>query len=693
MDNNALLAPPTDDELKMFAPPTKEELAAASNSNSDDSDSYSNRIKTDLQTTKDALVGASNLGGLEPIAEGASKALLHKVIDDNSDKEGWGELYRKYQQIAHNRVKAAQERSPTASFVGGVAGMAVPAILSAGATAPESAAALGAEGLGEAGATLGAGEAATEGAAVGGEGVAESANALNAGQSTVQAAAPVAEAANPSLLAKAGRLGLKVGKSALQGAGVGAATGAMESEGTVEKNPEKMADDALSGAELGGIAGGVLSASGSAISAGKEGLGNWFNNAGKESQYYRKMAQGSAIGNDSGNLAKESVQLKVNQEIPNFVDQQFGKINEIRSNLGKPIRDVIKNANDEGTLIPTDSVDSRLSTLNTFLDENPLIKHEPAVIKVKALIATLKPEVGASASKTVRQLTPIETRDFLADLNDLKGRGNSPETSTQLNTLINGITSDLNNSLKEKIPEYGPMMARYASFMKRFPEQIIAKSGDTEDLPWYSDTDKSPGKLKNSLEDTIIKSGLDTRSGTEGTLARAKMFDKMQEFSNEEQARLANGDIEQSALPQQDVDAFKNQVQSLGDRRSVVGDFKGSTFGHEGFFSGLQRGVLGLPPLGKGTLPGILNKVSAAKSAITESTPAKFSQYLFSAPKQVLMGHAQTLKANPSFKLLGQALEDGLNNGDQAKQNAAVFSILQTPAAKRLLQPDSQQSE
>ncbi len=48
------------------------------------------------------------------------------------------------------------------------------------------------------------------------------------------------------------------------------------------------------------------------------------------------------------------------------------------------------------------------------------------------------------------------------------------------------------------------------------------------------------------------------------------------------------------------------------------------------------------------------------------------------------------MKTAPGLKILGEALEQGLANGDQAKKNAAIFSILQHPEASLYFQNEDE---
>ena len=66
---------------------------------------------------------------------------------------------------------------------------------------------------------------------------------------------------------------------------------------------------------------------------------------------------------------------------------------------------------------------------------------------------------------------------------------------------------------------------------------------------------------------------------------------------------------------------------------------------------------------------------------------------IYNAPTETLTGLAQKLENNNVTASLGRALREGLQSGDAQKRNAALFTIMQNPKARVLVDEENDVEE
>jgi hypothetical protein len=71
----------------------------------------------------------------------------------------------------------------------------------------------------------------------------------------------------------------------------------------------------------------------------------------------------------------------------------------------------------------------------------------------------------------------------------------------------------------------------------------------------------------------------------------------------------------------------------------------------------------------------------------------KYSQKLYTAPREQLDSLANKLSSSRYLAPLGRALKEGVESNDSFKKNAALFSIMQNPYAKLLIDSEDEWEE
>ena len=101
------------------------------------------------------------------------------------------------------------------------------------------------------------------------------------------------------------------------------------------------------------------------------------------------------------------------------------------------------------------------------------------------------------------------------------------------------------------------------------------------------------------------------------------------------------------------------------------------------------KDVTGLAQTGRGAVLTTSYLAGRATSSKPAQKLANMGRALYSAPAETLNGLAQKLEANPALSMYGKALREGLQNGDSAKKNAALFTIMQNPNARALVEAET----
>jgi hypothetical protein len=91
----------------------------------------------------------------------------------------------------------------------------------------------------------------------------------------------------------------------------------------------------------------------------------------------------------------------------------------------------------------------------------------------------------------------------------------------------------------------------------------------------------------------------------------------------------------------------------------------------------------------------LANKYGLHKDKLLKpiASPVKLTQKVYNAGEDELRGLAQKMSEIPGLQSVGKSLMEGLENKDKAGVNAALFSIMQNPQARILINGEDLDSE
>jgi hypothetical protein len=105
------------------------------------------------------------------------------------------------------------------------------------------------------------------------------------------------------------------------------------------------------------------------------------------------------------------------------------------------------------------------------------------------------------------------------------------------------------------------------------------------------------------------------------------------------------------------------------------------------------KNAIGIGNTGRGALLTGSYLAGRAVSAPMTQRVTDLSRRIYRAPAQSLSNLASKLESTDGFGAVGRALREGLENGDSAKRNAALFTIMQNPNSRAFISAEDFPSE
>lgn len=274
-------------------------------------------------------------------------------------------------------------------------------------------------------------------------------------------------------------------------------------------------------------------------------------------------------------------------------------------------------------------------------------------IKAKALLKEVDTAIEKLESYTVRD-QPID--DSLKYLYKFRG--------------------EFDNQLKRSIPEYKEAAERYFNFTKNVNETILSgdKSADKTNI-WWGNVKNRDGKLADTIRNQARGLGVEGSSTNKLKEANENMIKGMKTVEADEIARTGQSPFDMSP------DQVRAEMDNIGDGTALRNAMSSVKDPRRTFKDGLVSGVLEMGT--GGVYHGTRLAGKAVRSNIAKNAGQK-ARYVYNLPAEKLNQAADQLINLPGLSVLGKALKEGLQNGDQAKKNAALFSIMQNPHAALL---------
>lgn len=597
------------------------------------------KLDSALETAKDtgygALHGATfgfedELGaGAKVIADllqkGGNKltnGLIPKSDTQENEDSGKGPvtekgLFRETQKSLQDKYKEAQKRSPIATTVGDVGGSIASAIPASGLTATGLAAGSLKAALAEGGIT----------------GLAK-------------------------LLAK------KAGVGALEAAPLGALEGAGRSDdgnliGSTDQEKMNLVKDAGSGALIASPLAAAGTVAGELAPLAKSKLGESLANS--DNSTIRKLKKLYDIGAEGKSL--NSTADKVNDlagRSGKSAEDFVNKVGSADEYLGQKVGQTIQDATDNGVSVPISEVkQGTAQELVDYFGNNPDLARNSKITKLlgKAL----------SGENNLNPTEALQLRDELYKIKDLMGKDTTP-LGRKMGQVVGDYAGDVNNSIKETIPEYKDAAAKFKGFREQVPESLTDKN--PFDNQWTGDLKNPQSKLYESTKDTLENA----MSSGGSSLDSASKFGKL--INNIKNLGSTLGDDTSEVLKRLggSSDDIAKSLQGSADESAALGDVYGK----------YSKAEFGASP--KKVAASFLPK-TAGQVANYSGQADQLISNLANAPTQKLTQISQTLKNhnNQSIQAVGRSLENAIANKNAIGRNAAIFSIMQNPQAREAI--------
>jgi len=576
-----------------------------------------------LETLADFGAGATQgalLGGADELY-GLGSAGAQKLT--GSDK-GFFDLYREGQKESEAAFKKREERSPTASLVGNIAG------------------------------------AVGSGIATGGLG-------LEAGIARSLGSVGVKEAAKLGGKKVATELGKQAAAAGTEAAIAGAIQGGLSSEATLEDGADKIKQDVLSGATLGAVAGGTLKPGMSIV---QEGVSTGLTKAAgalkspfKSNEVLREAfelgSSGAPVKEARGTLA-ESAKLR-NKDAAGLYQKFKGAENKLRDE----VQSAYAAADASGKKVPImDDLEEAAQKLQVYAKNRPELGYENdrEYKRVLDKLFMLK-----SANPTASQAANLAD-----EVGELANKLNNPE----LRSVANRFGAQVNMAMKEVFPDIGKANDRFYN-LKKFGTETFAQKGtvDSNVMGGFKrvEDQKALSGIKWALEN--INSG-SSRSSVADSLSYAK------EGLSELEARHP-GTIKLLGIDK--VDDLENLFYDAAKRTEVI-KILNEPFNFGTLIPSLSpKGIVdtafrGLTPLQQAakvkTAHGLGKLGGKIESFAKKIEPKETAKRLLNMGDDGLSKAADAFEQDPITAKIGAALRSSIQNKGTVSKNAVIFQIL-----------------
>lgn len=603
-------------------------------------------------TAKGLSMGAlDELGGL---ASAGIETGLEAFGGGTGLNESFMDKYRGYQQASEQAQEEAAARSPTAEMLGQVGGgitggMALGGLLGVGKAAK------GAQSISEIAKNQGKAKAAME--------------LLGRGGKSFIKAAP-AIAAESALTSKEQLLGPDANLPALAAdVGGGLAFGL----------PAVLGLEAASQAVVPSVKGKISEVSGKVADAfADEGNPRLRQIAKSFNEYGRDM--GISPRSHGADIAGQ----KFSQRDTKAATNVLSSLDTADSKIGQQVGESIEKATARGAVV----------------DISPDI--QAAAQRVSDLSAQI-PDLGSTRKSAMAfekmltgqpNLTPTEIKGLIDDLDAAIGTFKSATNKDAaavgtLNELLK-YRKSISETFKKSVPEYAQAAERFESF-RNVLEQLV--SGDRPaDITqtFYGNLRNQDQKVYDKIIDMVQNVQKTGQSSQSQRTAFTNFMDALQNFESQEATRNvaavlpSSESIRKFILDASDDAVLRGSVRSTTESRSITPDWK--------------EWMIGKAPASGAFLAGKASK-SAEKviqKPIIQQTVA-MTKAIYNAPAQAVSNLASKLETSGSFKAVGKALREAVENGDSAKKNAALFTIMQNPNSRAFISaedfPDAEEQD
>jgi cell fate (sporulation/competence/biofilm development) regulator YlbF (YheA/YmcA/DUF963 family) len=289
-------------------------------------------------------------------------------------------------------------------------------------------------------------------------------------------------------------------------------------------------------------------------------------------------------------------------------------------------------------------------------------------------------------------LTPSEVKGLIDDIDAAIGTFKSATNKDAaavgtLNELLK-YRKSISETFKKAVPEYAQAAERFESFRNVLEQLVSGERPADITQTFYGNLRNQDQKVYDKIIDMIQNVQKTGQSSQTHRTAFTNFMDALEKFEAQESARNVDSVLPSSQslrkfiLDASDDAVLRGSVRSTTESRSITPDWK--------------EWLIGKAPASGAFLAGKATKSAqkVAQKPIIQQTIA-MSKAVYNAPAQAVSNLASKLETSGQFKSVGKALREAIENGDSAKKNAALFTIMQNPNSRAFISaedfPDADQ--
>lgn len=399
---------------------------------------------------------------------------------------------------------------------------------------------------------------------------------------------------------------------------------------------------------------------------------------------FKKYGQQYKVNPTSEKFVKYG-DMKVEGGVPssewniNRAQEVVGRIKKADSKLIDSMEESLAAATKVGkTINAQDLADQAFQEIQTLATELPTI------LKDSNFNAMMSKALGRGYKDLTPKQIKASIKDITNSIEKIQGmKLPSPELQ-EAEKILRGLRNNLDERLKQTIPEYATAARRFYDFRRAYMEQPIsgAMSPEVNDI-LYSTLNKAEPKLIGAYEDLIARSTADSHATADVETNFSKLMGALTDFEQKELSLLSQGKIKEPVMP--GAKQFMQQISDYSDDAAVRRQTR-KTQESQGGEKAFAKNLLGLGETGRGMALSAgyyTGRITASKPA---QKVARMSRNIYNAPAETLASLGESLKANKKTRSLGVALLEGIQNGDAQKRNAALFTIMQNPNARAIVE-------
>lgn len=435
-------------------------------------------------------------------------------------------------------------------------------------------------------------------------------------------------------VAKNAPLLVKMGAGALTGAGLGAVTGGLGSESTLDQ-PEELAKGVAGGAAIGGILGGAVPLVAEGASRAAERL------VPEDSRLYKILKKSYEKGQAGEDLASEASKIKAAAEARSGIESIAKGVVSEDYKLGQAVGSAFSKAEAQGARVVTESSPA-IETLRQYDLQGPAKKELNSILdKLSGSRTTLTNEPSTISPSKAKELVD-EIKEFSSKTDD---------------RFLKDSLSQIRDSLESQIPGLAEAKAGLSAFRKSViePFQTGTQSPYLQSLnrDFYSNAVNKEVGLLSDIASTVKQAA----SGAKGSAESLRKLNQLKE-----NFKQATG----KEIPLDDILTSQGLISELGTDATAKIPIAHTALGW-------AKKAIPTTPEG-----------AATAGRLSVSAPVNIAKSIYNLPASGMTKLSEHLR-DAGQKEWADSIQKSLDSKNTFMLNATLFSMMQRPDLRQTI--------